>query len=104
MTRSRNIALAAIAALGVGLAASPVASAEDNKEPFPGVKCTEFGGGKPGDKKTLTETTVVNGKKVTKTYTVICGSDGKWHEVAKFGVVTTSTRPTTVTLTYNQAY
>ena len=45
--------------------------------------CPEFGGGKLGERKTLTETTYVNGKKVTKTYDVICGDDGRWHQVAK---------------------
>lgn len=40
--------------------------------------CPEYGGGKPGDQKTLSDG--------TKSYKVICGRDGKWHQVARITV------------------
>ena len=65
--------------------ATTLARAAEAKKDDAGSKpaCPEFGGGKLGDRKTLTETTYVNGKKVTKSYDVICGDDGRWHQVAK---------------------
>jgi len=54
--------------------------------------CT--GGFKPGDEKSVTTTVVVNGKKIgTETIKSICGSDGKWHEVANLEVSNKPPRP-----------
>ena len=81
----RRVFTVALAALAFGAAAPAVqqAQAKDNAGPAPEVKCPEFGGGKPGDQKTLSETKVVGGKVViVRSYTVICGDDGKWHELA----------------------
>lgn len=69
----------------VVIASAPMATmARDNAGSSGDVRCEEFGGGKPGDQKKLSETKVVNGKVIiVRTYTVICGDDGKWHEVAR---------------------
>jgi hypothetical protein len=77
-----TIALATVA-LGAAAPADQQAEAKDNAPAPAETKCPEFGGGKPGDQKTLSETKTVNGKVViVRSYTVICGDDGKWHELA----------------------
>jgi hypothetical protein len=91
MSRARRAAMAALVALTCAQLAAPAidqAQAEPNtgSGSGSGVSCPEFGGGSPGDEKTLTTTKTVNGKKVTTKYTVICGSDGKWHQEARIVV------------------
>ena len=81
----RHAITIALATLTLGAAAPAVqqAQAKDNAPQPTETKCPEFGGGKPGDQKTLSETKTVNGKVVVvRSYTVICGDDGKWHELA----------------------
>ena len=105
MSRGRRVAMAALVALTCAQLAAPAidqAQAEPNTGSGSGsaVTCSEFGGGSPGDEKTLTTTKTVNGKKVTTKYTVICGSDGKWHQEARMvlspGQVTGSQPSTTL--------
>jgi hypothetical protein len=76
---ARRAFLAVLAVLAAGTLAPAVGHAEDSSVTVyttPDEKsCPEYGGGKPGDQKTLSDG--------TRSYKVICGRDGKWHQVAR---------------------
>ncbi len=80
----RTTAAATIAA-ALALAApfaSPAAAAKNQGGGPPQVTCEGFGGGKPGEKVTVTNYVRHRGKVIWESKTTyICGEDGAWHTV-----------------------